>query len=124
MRRLVQYVQNFATGKTVLIFFIPTMIVYGIMLLYTIPRVGQYAPKMKLFDLSPTGYSFLYANELLDALGAEGRNLYLYQQIPLDFIYPGLLAVSYCLLLSWLFAKSLNSDSKVFYLCFVPVAAG
>lgn len=94
------------------------------MLLYTIPRVGQYAPKMKLFDLSPTGYSFLYANELLDALGAEGRNLYLYQQIPLDFIYPGLLAVSYCLLLSWLFAKSLNPDSKVFYLCFVPVAGG
>ena len=124
MKRLIGYIQNLATGKTVLGFFIPTMVVYSIMLLYSIPRVGQYAPKMKLFDLLPTGYSFLYAHELLDTLGAEGRSLYLYQQLPLDFIYPGLFAVSSCLLLSWLFAKSLNLDSKVFYLCFVPVAAG
>lgn len=124
MRKLVECIQNVATGRTVLKTLIPAMVVYAIMLLYSIPQVGQYAPKMKLFDLLPTGYSFEYANELLHILGVKGRDLYLYQQLPMDFIYPGLFAVSCCLLLSWLFEKSLNSDSKMFYLCFVPVAAG
>jgi mannose/fructose/N-acetylgalactosamine-specific phosphotransferase system component IID len=123
MRKLIAFIQNVATGKVVLGFFIPAMVVYAIMLLYTIPQVEQYAPGMKLFDLSPTGYSFMYAIELLRALGAKGRDLYLYQQLPIDFIYPGLFAVSCCLLLSWLFAKSFNSNSKMFYLCFVPVVA-
>lgn len=124
MRELVQCIQKVATGRNILKFFIPAMVVYAIMLLYSIPQVGHYAPEMKLFDLSPTGYSFEYAKELLHVLGVKGRDLYLYQQLPLDFIYPGLFAVSCCLLLSWLFAKSLNSDSKMFYLCFIPVAAG
>jgi len=124
MGKLIAFIQNVATGRAVLGVFIPAMVVYVIMLLYTIPQVQQYAPGIKLFDLSPTGYSYAYAIELLGALGIEGRNLYLYQQLPMDFIYPGLFAVSCCLLLSWLFVKSLNSNSKMFYLCFVPAAAG
>jgi len=124
MGKLIAFIQNVATGRAVLGFFIPAMIVYAIMLLYTIPQVQQYAPGVKLFDLSPTGYSYVHAIKLLGALGVEGRNLYLYQQLPMDFIYPGLFAVSCCLLLSWSFMKSLNSNSKMFYLCFVPAAAG
>lgn len=124
MGKLVAFIKNVATGRAVLGFIIPALVVYAIMLLYTIPQVQQYAPGIKLFDLSPTGYSYAYAIELLDALGVEGRNLYLFRQLPMDFIYPGLFAVSCCLLLSWLFTKSLNSNSKMFYLCFVPVAAG
>jgi len=124
MKNIIAHIQIFATGKTVLGFFIPAMTIYFIMLLHTIPQVMQYAPEMKLFDMSPTGYSFLYAVELLNTLGVEGRGSYLYQQLPLDFIYPGLFAVSCCLLLTWLFSKSLNKNSKMFYLCFVPVAAG
>ena len=57
---------------------------------------------INLFDLSPTGYSFEYAIKLLDTLGSDGRELYLYRQLPLDFIYPGLFAVSFSLLLYWL----------------------
>jgi mannose/fructose/N-acetylgalactosamine-specific phosphotransferase system component IID len=124
MKKLIAFIQNVATGKVVLGFFIPAMVVYATMLLYTIPKVEQYAPGMKLFDLSPTGYSFPYAIELLSVLGVKGRDLYLYQQLPIDFLYPGLFAVSCCMLLAWLFSKSLNSNSKMFYLCFVPVAAG
>ncbi len=124
MRNLITSIHNVATGRVVMGFFIPAMVVYAIMLLYTIPLVEQYAPEMKLFDLSPTGYSYEYAMELLDVLGVKGRNVYLYLQLPMDFIYPGLFAVSCCLLLAWLFSKSLNSSSQMFYLCFVPVAAG
>ena len=124
MKNLITHLQSFATGKTVLGFLIPAMSIYLIMLLYTIPQVMQYAPEMKLFDMSPTGYSFLYAVDLLNALGVEGRGTYLYQQLPVDFIYPGLFAVSCCLLLTWLFSKSINANSIMFYLCFVPVLAG
>lgn len=124
MKNFITYLQGFATGKTVLGFLIPAMSVYLIMLLYTIPQVMLYAPDMKLFDMSPTGYSFFYAVDLLNALGVEGRGSYLYQQLPMDFIYPGLFAVSCCLLLAWLFSKSINANSKMFYLCFVPVLAG
>ncbi len=124
MKNLITHLQSYATGKTVLGFLLPAMSVYLVMLLYTIPKVIQYAPTMKLFDMSPAGYSFLYAVDLLDALGVEGRSTYLYQQLPLDFIYPGLFAISSTLLLAWLFSKSINANSKIFYLCFAPVLAG
>ena len=124
MRKLLSFIQSVSTGKVVLALFIPAMIVYFIMLLYTVPQVAEYAPGMNLFDLSPVGYSFEYANELLGVLGVDGRGAYLYKQLPLDFIYPGLFALSCGLLLSWLFLKSQNESSKIFYFCFVPMAAG
>lgn len=124
MRKFLSFIQSISTGKVVLALFIPAMIVYFIMLLYTIPQVVEYAPGMNLFDLSPVGYSFEYANELLGVLGGDGRAAYLYKQLPLDFIYPGLFALSCGLLLSWLFLKSQNESSKIFYFCFVPMAAG
>lgn len=124
MNKLIAFIQRAATGKAVLGFFIPAMAVYALMLLVTIPMVEQHAPGMKLFDLSPTGYSHHYAMSLLNALGDGGRNSYLYRQLPLDFIYPGLFAISCCLMLSWLFSKSFKPESGIFYLCLVPVAAG
>ncbi len=124
MRKLLSFIQSVSTGKVVLALFIPAMIVYFIMLFYTIPQVAEYAPGMNLFDLSPVGYSFEYAKELLGVLGVDGRGAYLYKQLPLDFIYPGLFALSCGLLLSWLFLKSQNESSKIFYFCFVPMAAG
>jgi len=102
----------------------PAMIVYVAMLSYTIPSVEKYANGMKLFDLSPGGYSYEYAKELLTKLGESGRDLYLYNQLPLDFLYPGLFAISCSLLLSWLFLKIKDPSSRLFYFCFVPVAAG
>jgi hypothetical protein len=124
MRKLLSFMQRVSTGKVVLVLIIPAVIVYFIMLLYTIPQVAAYAPGMNLLDLSPMGYSFEYAIELLDNLGSDGRELYLHEQLPLDFIYPGLFAVSCSLLLSWLFLKSQNVNSKLFYFCYIPVAAG
>ena len=111
---LLSFLHRVSTGKVVLAFIIPAIIVYFIMLLYTIPQVSAYAPGINLFDLSPTGYSFEYAIKLLDTLGSEGRELYLYGQLPLDFIYPGLFAVSCSLLLSWLLLTTQKTNSKIF----------
>ena len=74
--KLLLFMQRISTGKVVLVFIIPAIIVYFIMLLYTIPQVSTYAPRINLFDLSPTGYSFEYAIKLLDTLGSDGRELF------------------------------------------------
>ncbi|MEH6534725.1 MAG: hypothetical protein V7735_25825, partial [Photobacterium frigidiphilum] len=55
---------------------------------------------------------------------AEGRDLYLSTQLPLDFIYPGLFSITYSLLLVWLFGKTFNGNSKIYYFALVPFLAG
>ncbi|MFT5571324.1 MAG: hypothetical protein ACI9FR_000238 [Cryomorphaceae bacterium] len=124
MNYLVRFMQKHSTGKVVISFFVLTMAVYLTMLSYSIPAVTAFAPQLQIFDLSPSGYSFSYANELLDTLGSEGRNLYLHTQLPLDFIYPSLFSITYSLLLVWLFGKTFNGDSKVYYFASVPFLAG
>ncbi len=95
MEVLIRFMQRHATGRVIIVLFVLTMTVYLTMLLYSIPSVTAFAPELPLFDLSPAGYSFNYANELLNTLGEGGRNLYLSTQLPLDFIYPGLFSVTY-----------------------------
>ena len=124
MEALISFMQRHSTGKVIASLFVLTMAVYLTMLFYSIPAVTAFAPQLPIFDLSPFGYSFNYATELLDTLGVEGRNLYLSTQLPLDFIYPGLFSITYSLLLVWLFGKTFNENSKIYYLAFVPFLAG
>jgi len=124
MKKVISFLQNVSSGKTVLFTIILTMAVYLFMLFYSIPKVESFAPKLALFDLSPSGYSYEHAILLLESLGKTGRNLYLSLQLPADFFYPGLFAISYSLLLNWVFKKSFNSKSNIFYLTFVPVIGG
>src|SRR6056297_2304532 len=122
MRRFIDKMVDVASGRNVLIFLIPSLTVYLFMLFHTIPGVESYAPEMKLFDLSPSGYSYDYAVELLSVLGNDGRKEYLIRQLPLDFIYPALFSISSFLMLAWLFLKRNDKGSRIVYLCFVPVA--
>jgi len=124
MEVIIRFMQKHSTGKVIIALFALTMSVYLTMLSYSIPVVSAFAPELPIFDLSPLGYSFNYANELLNTLGAEGRNLYLTTQLPLDFIYPGLFSITYSLLLVWLFGKTFNVNSKIYYFALVPFLAG
>ncbi len=124
MEKLIRLLHKYATGKVVSVLFIATMAVYLTMLFYSIPAVNSFAPDLKLFDLSPTGYTHGYANSLLDALGSEGRATYLTLQLPLDFLYPGLFAITCSLLLTWLFSKGAEVGSRIFYFSLVPILAG
>ena len=121
---LQQTLQKYATGRNIFALFIITQIVYFIMLGITIPHVQGYADGMELFDVRPTGYDVDYAHELLTNLGDDGRDAYLYQQIPFDLVYPGLFAITYALMLTWIFRYSFGSNSKMNMLVFVPIAAG
>ncbi len=112
------------SGRLVLLLFGITTCVFIAIISYSIPAVLEQAPEMKLFDMLPSGYSYEYAKKLLESIGPEGRETYLMLQLPIDFIYPGLFAVTYTLMLIWVFSKRFNSGSKIFILALVPAAAG
>lgn len=117
-------ITRYLNGKIILVLFILTNIVYAIMLTITIPKVMNYAGGMKLLDMLPAGYDADYVNSLLNALGTEGRNTYLFQQIPLDLIYPFLFGITYCLLFAFIINKLNKQNSFLFYLCYFPIFAG
>lgn len=112
------------SGKKILVLFILTNIMYAIMLAITIPKVMSFSGGMKLLDMMPTGYNAEYVNSLLSALGATGRNAYLFNQIPVDMIYPFLFGITYCLLLAYILNKLQKLNSLLFYLCFIPLFSG
>ncbi len=84
----------------------------------------RFSNQMNLLDMMPTGYDANYVNILLYTLGEEGRNAYLFNQIPVDMIYPFLFGISYCLVFVY-FLKKLNRDKGLlFYGCLLPLIAG
>lgn len=124
MTKAILFLQNASSGRTVLILFILTNVVYGTILGYSIPLVLSFSPESILFDMSPAGYSYAEAIELLESLGPNGRDAYLSIQIPIDLLYPAMFAVSYALMITWIFKQGLAKHSRVYLLAFVPVFAG
>jgi len=124
MKRIRKIIDKNSTGKKVLFFFILTNLVYAIMLIITIPKTMTFSNGMKLLDMMPTGYDSEYINSLFEALGENGRQAYLYGQLPVDMIYPFLFGITYCLMIGYFLKKINNLSSAFFYLCFLPVIAG
>jgi len=113
-----------AGGRTVLILFLLANIIYALMLIITIPGVVSFSGGMKLLDMMPMGYDAAYVNLLFNALGEQGRHAYLFNQIPVDMIYPGLFGLSNCLIIAYILKKLGKFDGSLFYFCFVPIFAG
>jgi len=124
MKKFTQFLDKHSPGKKVLLLFILTNIVYVFMLTVTIPRTMNFSDGMALLDMMPTGYDLNYVTDLFNALGKEGRQTYLTNQLPVDMLYPFLFGLSYSLLLAY-FLKKLNKLKRPFtYLCLLPVLAG
>jgi len=70
-----------------------TLVVYGTMVIWTLPGIAAAAGGLVAFDLRPTGYSPDEARTFLAALNDQGRALYLGPQRMLDLVYPALLAI-------------------------------
>lgn len=115
---------NNIQGKKVLLFFILANLVYVLMLTVTIPNVMAFSKGMKLLDMMPTGYDIEYVNTLFNTLGQEGRDAYLYHQIPLDMLYPLLFGICFCLLLAYCLNRLNKLRTPFIYLCFLPIIAG
>lgn len=71
-----------------------TLAVYLVMVLWSLPRIADWAGGLAPFDMRPLGYSPEEARAFLAALPEEGRAFYLNVQHRLDLAYPGLLALS------------------------------
>lgn len=95
-----------------------SQIIYFVMLLVTIPSVEKQANGMKILDLMTFGYSPQYLTSFMETLGKQGRDIYLMNQIPLDMIYPGLMAVSGAMFIA-LLAKKVNRRLGI--LMFIPL---
>jgi len=123
-KKLKQFIASQATGKKVLLLFVITNCIYAYMLLVSIPKTMEFTPDFKLLDMMPFGYDLDGVNALFKALGTNGRAVYLYHQLPIDFIYPLSFGVGYCLVMAY-FLNRINKYSSVFFiLCLLPLLAG
>jgi hypothetical protein len=77
--------------------FLVTVIIYAVMLIWTIPSITSEAGGHAIFDMRPGGYTFAEAHEFLDALSERGKYIYLERQHLLDMVYPAVL----CITLFW-----------------------
>jgi len=116
--------RKYARGWIVLMMILITWALYGYMLTSSIPKVMGYAHEMKLLDMKPVGYTVEYARELFSALGETGRHAYLYEQIPVDMVYPLFFAISYSLLLTYLFGKGFRPEDWIQNLAVIPIFGG
>jgi len=124
MEKLRKIINKNSTTNKVLILFVMTNLVYAFMLIVTIPKTMEFANGMKLLDMMPFGYNAEYIKTLFDALGEEGQQAYLFNQLPVDMIYPFLFGACYSLLIVYLLKKLKKSDSRYFYLAILPLIAG
>ncbi|MCG9751888.1 hypothetical protein L1D54_15480 [Vibrio brasiliensis] len=124
MSKAISLLQRASSGKLVLVLFVLTNLIYAVILGYSIPLVLSFSSESVLFDMSPTGYSYAEATELLQSLGLEGRNSYLTVQLPIDLVYPLMFAVSYALMITWILKQFLPKQSRLFFVAFIPVLAG
>lgn len=124
MEQFKEVIESNLSGKKVLVLFVITTLVYLFMLFFTIPRVMEFSNGLRLLDMMPLGYDATYIRTLFDTLGEEGRQRYLFNQIPVDMIYPGFFAITYCFLIAYFLNKMNKLRGFLFYLCFIPLIAG
>jgi hypothetical protein len=74
--------------------FMPALVVYAVMVAWSLPKISKLAGGAMPFDMRPFGYSTEEAVSFLTLLTEEGRKHYLHVQHWLDTGYPVLLAVA------------------------------
>ena len=124
MIKLREIIAKNSSGKKVALLFVITNLIYAFMLLVTIPKTVAYSGGMKLLDMMPQGYDSEYVNELFSKLGKEGRDVYLFNQIPVDMIYPFLFGITYSLLIAYFLKKLDKLYTSFLFLCLIPIIAG
>jgi len=85
--------------------------VYWLMINVTLAQIQAISGQVP-FDMRPLGYSPAEAAALLDGLTADGRAYYLTHQIPLDTIYPAMLALTLVAMIRW-FGQRMNDSTLV-----------
>lgn len=87
--------------------------IYLVMINVTLAHIETISGQVP-FDMRPLGYSPADAATLLNALGAEGSEYYLRNQIPLDTIYPAMLALTLIAAIGW-FGQNMPNSKLVHF---------
>jgi hypothetical protein len=74
--------------------------IYYVMITITLAHIQTLSGHVP-FDMRPSGYGPQEAAQMLESLGAEGRAYYLRAQLPLDAIYPAVLALTLISAMRW-----------------------
>ncbi len=74
--------------------FAVTLVIYAVMVLWSLPKISAAAGGQPAFDMRPFGYSFDAAKSFLAAITPDGTVFYLNVQHRLDAAYPALLAAT------------------------------
>lgn len=78
-----------------------TLALYGAMVFGPLASLQDMAGAAPM-DMRPTGYTPDAVRGFLERIGEAGRRLYLTRQIPLDMLYPALLALTLVGWLAWM----------------------
>lgn len=70
----------------------------GYMMFWSLDGLSDMAGGLVMFDLRAMGYNYAEANDIVTALGQDGRDFYQNTQLWLDTIFPALSGVAYILL--------------------------
>ncbi len=82
--------------KLIILLFIAAHVIFFVMTLIQ-PSIVE-GVSLKMFDLMMfKGYDLAYATTFINEISNRGRNIYLFVQIPLDFLYPLLLSIFFSL---------------------------
>jgi len=74
--------------------------IYMLMINVTLAHIEEVSGHIP-FDMRPLGYGPTEAATLLEALGVDGRAYYFSRQIPLDTLYPAMLALTMIATILW-----------------------
>lgn len=85
-----------------------TLIICGVMNLYLIPAIESTTQGLRIFDMCSFGYTYEDAVKMVSLLSEDGKSIYLFRQLPLDFFYP----VAYMAFFSLTIIK-LRKDKKI-----------
>nr|QNO51415.1 hypothetical protein PFCPEAIJ_00017 [Methanosarcinales archaeon ANME-1 ERB6] len=113
--------ERYSTGRNIILLFIPWLIVGLTLLLYVIPEIRSCSNGLEIFDLRSNGYSAEEAKVLLESLGEEGRNVYLYKYVPLDMAFILIYLPLWSLILAFLFKKGFKPESRIHYFVVIPL---
>jgi len=87
------------------VLFAATLVLYGVIVLWSLPQISKAASGLPPFDLRPLGYSLDEATAFLAALSGEARDFYLGPQHWLDLFYPALLGATLIWSILWAFRE-------------------
>ena len=62
-------------------------VLLGVMDVFLLPAIERAADGLRCFDLQLFGYDFETARAFVQALSAQGRQLYLFAQLPVDCVF-------------------------------------